>query len=303
MTNEQAQGFLRDIKSIKFLENEPMARHTTLKVGGPARFFILPCDENEVLTVLRAAETYAVPVLPLGRGSNVLVADQGYNGAVLCMGEDLSAITVKDDLIEATAGASLGALSISAAEANLSGLEFAGGIPGSIGGGVLMNAGAFGSDISSCVITVRCADRQGRVREYSRDEMKFAYRQSRAMQEGLIVLSTAFRLQKGNKEKIYAQMKEYAVARREKQPLNYPSAGSFFKRPEGHFAGALIEQAGLKGYAVGGAKVSEKHAGFLINTGDATADDFLKLKDEVQKRVLLHFGVRLEPEVRIISAQ
>lgn len=300
MTEEQAKGFLCDTASVRVLENEPMARHTTLKVGGPASFFAIPADENEAAAVLRAARAHALPVMPLGRGSNLLVCDEGFDGVILYMGEKMGAVTVEDNRIVAGAGATLAVLAGAAAGAGLSGLQFAGGIPGSVGGGVMMNAGAFGAVIANCVESVRCLDMDGHVREITNEEMHFSYRHSRAMEENLIVLSAAFRLEEGEREDIYAQMKEYAACRRERQPLSYPSAGSFFKRPEGHFAGALIEKANLKGLTVGGAQVSEKHAGFLINIGGATAQDFLTLKDEVQRRVFELSGVRLEPEVRII---
>lgn len=301
MTDEQAKGFLSDIASVRVLENEPMARHTTLKVGGPARFFVIPSDENEVAAVLRAARAHALPLMPLGRGSNLLVCDEGYDGVMVYMGENLGAVTVSENRITAGAGAPLSVLAGAAAGAGLAGLQFAGGIPGSVGGGVMMNAGAFGAMIADCVESVRCAGMEGNVMTFSKEDMHFSYRHSRVMEEKLIVLSAVFRLEEGDREGIYDQMKAYAASRREKQPLNYPSAGSFFKRPEGNFAGALIEQAGLKGLTVGGAQVSEKHAGFLINVGGATANDFLTLKEQVQQRVMEAFGIRLEPEVRIVS--
>ncbi len=300
MTEEQAKGFLRDIASVRVLENEPMARRTTLRVGGPARFFVIPSGEHEAAAVLRAAHAHALPVMPLGRGSNILICDEGFDGVILYMGEEMGSVTVAGNRIRAGAGASLAVLAGAAAGAGLSGLQFAGGIPGSVGGGTVMNAGAFGAQLASCIESVRCLDTGGDVRELSNEAMHFSYRHSRAMEENLIVLSAVFCLEEGDRESVYAQMKEYAACRREKQPLSYPSAGSFFKRPVGHFAGALIEKANLKGLTVGGAQVSEKHAGFLINIGGATARDFLTLKDEVQRRVFESSGVLLEPEVRIV---
>lgn len=301
MTQQQAQAFLNDTASLRMLENEPMAMHTTLKVGGPARLFAVPGNEGEAALVLQAARRHGLPVMALGRGSNLLVCDEGFDGVVLYIGERMGAVSVEGDRVTAGAGAPLSVLAGAAAGAGLEGLAFAGGIPGSVGGGIFMNAGAFGDTLSARVETVRCMDEQGRAIECSNADMRFGYRHSRAMEERLVVLSATFRLQEGDRESIFAQMKEYAACRRQKQPLAYPSAGSFFKRPEGNFAGALIEQAGLKGLSVGGAQVSEKHAGFLINTGGATAQDFLTLKEQVQQRVLQYSGVLLEPEVRIVA--
>lgn len=303
MNPRQAEGFLKAAAPARVLSFEPMARHTTLRVGGPARFFAIPESEREAVRLFCAAKAEGLPLLALGRGSNMLVSDAGFDGVVLLMGEKLGAVTVSGHTVHTGAGAFLAVAAGAAAGAGLTGLEFAGGIPGSVGGGVFMNAGAYGGQLSDSILSVRCADSGGNIVEIASKDMRFGYRTSRAMQEGLLVLSCAFGLKEGEREDIYAAMRDFASQRRQKQPLQYPSAGSFFKRPEGGgFAGALIEKAGLKGFTVGGAQVSQKHAGFLINLGGATAQDFLTLKDEIIRRVYDMSGVTLQPEVRIIHS-
>ena len=277
-----------------------LSKFTTLKVGGPADFFAEPKSEEELTTLIRAAKEADVPVLLMGNGSNLLVRDGGFRGLAIRLGKTFSRIEQKENRLYAQAGALLSALARQAQEASLTGLEFAQGIPGSVGGGVYMNAGAYGGELSRTVEFVRVLEEEN-VRDIPGSEMAFSYRHSRAMEENWIILGAQFRLTPGDPGQIEAAMRDYAARRKEKQPLEYPSAGSFFKRPAGHFAGALIEGAGLKGLAVGGAQVSEKHAGFLINTGSATAADFLKLKELVQDRVMEKYGVMLEPEVRIVG--
>ena len=275
-------------------------KFTTLRVGGPADYFAEPQTEEELLLMMREAKAARIPVLLLGNGSNVLVRDGGFRGLVIRLGKGFSAIERKDDCLYAQAGALLSTLARQALEASLTGLEFAQGIPGSVGGGVYMNARAYGGELGQTVDFVRVLD-GGNVRDLPGAEMNFSYRHTRAMEEHWLILGAQFRLTPGAPREIEAAMRDFAARRKEKQPLEFPSAGSFFKRPAGHFAGALIEGAGLKGLTVGGAQVSEKHAGFLINIGGATASDFLELMRQVQARVMEKYGVTLEPEVRIVG--
>ena len=277
--------------------------YTTLRVGGPADFFAQPQNEAQLSALLQAAKDTGTPVLLLGNGSNLLVRDGGFNGLAIHVGKTMSDTAIAGDEITAQAGALLSAVSRAARDASLTGLEFAQGIPGSVGGGVYMNAGAYGGELGKCVVSVRILTPDGEIRKIPGEEMRFSYRHTAAMDEDWIILSARFQLQKGDAAAIDAAMRDYAARRKDKQPLEYPSAGSFFKRPAGYFAGKLIEDAGLKGLTVGGAQVSEKHAGFLINVGGATAGDFLKLKDQVQQAVWDQFQVALEPEVRIVGRE
>lgn len=279
----------------------PLASYTTLRVGGPADFFAEIQEEGQLCALLQGARETGTPVLLLGNGSNVLVRDGGFRGLALHMGKGFSRIAQEGGLITAQAGALLSTLSRFARDAGRMGLEFAQGIPGTVGGGVYMNAGAYGGEVGAVISAVRVLTRAGNIENVPGEEMAFSYRHTRAMEEDWIILGASFRLAEGDREKIEAAMRDFAARRKEKQPLEYPSAGSFFKRPTGHFAGKLIEDAGLKGLTVGGAQVSEKHAGFLINRGGATADDFLRLKDRVQEVVWQRFQVALEPEVRIVG--
>ena len=274
---------------------------TTLRVGGPADYFTEPENEDTLRALLQAARETDTPVLILGNGSNLLVRDGGFRGLVIHLGRNFSAITRTETGFYVQAGALLSVLSRAALDEGLTGLEFAQGIPGTVGGGAYMNAGAYGGEMSQVISALRILDGEN-IREISAEEMAFSYRHTKAMDEGWLILGANFRLEKGDKEAIKAAMADFAFRRKDKQPLEYPSAGSFFKRPAGYFAGALIEQAGLKGLSVGGAQVSEKHAGFLINRGGATAADFLQLKENVQKAVMEKFGVHLEPEVRILGS-
>ena len=284
----------------QILLNEPMSRHTTFKVGGPADVFFSPEMEDQVTWAIEAAKAAGVPFLVVGNGSNLLVRDGGIRGLVIALGEGMAAIARADDVITAWAGASLKRVSAYAQAAGLSGLEFAAGIPGSLGGGCAMNAGAYGGQLSDALVDAEVY-LDGRLQTLTRAEMEMGYRTTRPLREGGVVLSARFKLVPDDPEAIGARMRELNARRREKQPLNYPSAGSTFKRPEGYFAGALIEQAGLKGRSVNGARVSEKHAGFIVKTGEATAADILALISVVQDEVKAKFGVALEPEVRIVG--
>lgn len=298
--------FLERMKSIRpglALEKDvSMAKYTTLRVGGPADYWAEPADENELILLLEEAKKTDTPVLLMGNGSNLLVRDGGVRGLVIRLGRAFSAIERTGKGLRAQAGALLSTLARAAQEESLTGLEFAQGIPGTVGGGVYMNAGAYGGEMKQIVRSVRVLAGEN-VLEIDGESMDFSYRHSRAMEKGWMILGAEFSLAPGNRDDIDAAMRDYAARRKEKQPLEYPSAGSFFKRPQGHFAGALIEQAGLKGCRAGGAQVSEKHAGFLINAGGASAADFLALKQKVQDTVWEKFRVRLEPEVRIVGEE
>ncbi len=282
------------------LFNEPMRSHTTFRVGGPADFMFFPETSEQVVMAIEAAKAENVPAMVIGNGSNLIVKDGGVRGLVIVLGERFSALSLEGNIISAQAGVSLAKLAAFAHANSLTGLEFASGIPGTLGGGAAMNAGAYGGQLSDVLIDA-LVYLNGEVVTLTREEMQMGYRTTRPLKEGGVVLSARFELVPGDKDEIGERMKDLNARRREKQPLSFPSAGSTFKRPEGYFAGALIEQAGLKGLSVGGAQVSEKHAGFVINTGDATAADILSLIKKVQDAVYDRFGVQLETEVRIVG--
>ena len=282
--------------------DEPMSRRTTFRVGGPADVFFLPESAEQLVKALDAARAAHVPAVVIGNGSNLLVRDKGIRGLVIALGEGFSEIKIDGSTIEAQAGVSLAKLASAAQAAGLSGLEFASGIPGTLGGGCAMNAGAYGGQLSDVLIDARVL-LDGALRTLTLDEMQMGYRTTLPLRLGGIVVSARFALTMDDPGAILARMKELNARRRDKQPLNYPSAGSTFKRPEGHYAGALIEGAGLKGRRVGGAQVSEKHAGFIVNTGGATAADILALIGVVQDAVLARSGVRLETEVRVLGEE
>ena len=299
--NECIAALREAAPEIDILLNEPMRRHTTFAIGGPADLFVQPKTRRELAETLRVFRERGVRFLLLGNGSNMLVADAGIRGAVVCTSE-LDDVRVDDDgTLVAEAGALLGRVARRAQRAGLTGVEFAGGIPGSLGGAVFMNAGAYDGQMAGVVEKTEYLDENGALHTLTGDEHGFGYRRSvfRDHPDWTVVRST-LRLQPGDPAAILDYMNDLAQRRREKQPLNFPSAGSTFKRPEGYFAGKLIEDAGLKGASVGGAQVSEKHAGFLINRGGATCDDMLRLIELVQQRVKEKFGVQLECEVRII---
>lgn len=278
-----------------------MSEHTTLKVGGPAEYWVQTLSIIEMANARAAADAAGVSCTIVGHGSNLLVRDGGIDGVVLALGAGWDAIEVEGTCLHAQAGARLSQVAIAAQQAGLSGMEPISGIPGTVGGAVCMNAGSYGTEIAQLVRQVQALDADGQPRTLSRDEMAFGYRSSVLQQQGLLATRVTLSLAPGDPAAIAESMRSYAARRREKQPLSYPSAGSFFKRPPGQFAGSLIEAAGLKGLTVGGAQVSALHAGFLINTGGATAQDFLDLMADVQARVLEHSGIMLEPEVRILG--
>ena len=281
--------------------DEPMSRHTTFRIGGNADYFVKPGNADEVAAVIVVCREYNIPYFILGNGSNLLVSDDGYRGMIINIMDNMDSVTVDGRIITAQAGAMLVRVSVMARDNALTGLEFASGIPGTIGGAVYMNAGAYGGEMKNVVKTVRAIDEYGRIYELDSEKMDFSYRHSIVEERKLIVLEVTLELEHGSREAIDDRMKELAEARRSKQPLEYPSAGSTFKRPEGYFAGKLIMDAGLRGYSVGGAQVAEKHCGFVINKGGATASDVVELIRDVQHDVDDKFGVTLEPEVKFLG--
>lgn len=287
-------------ESFNALVNEPMSEHTTLKLGGPADYLVFPRSAEEIAAMFAEAGAYGLPVTVIGHGSNLLVLDGGIRGLVICVGKNMRKITRDGNRITAQAGAMLGSVALEAAEAGLSGLEFASGIPGTVGGGVTMNAGAYDGEMAQVVTEVRGVFPDGQKVRFSNVEMAFGYRRSAVREKNFIVTEVDFELRPGDPAAIRARMSELNAQRAEKQPLDQPSAGSTFKRPEGFYAAALIDQCGLKGYAIGGAKVSMKHAGFLINNG-TSSQDYLELVQKVQQIVEERVGVKLEPEIRIIG--
>ncbi|MCD7709119.1 MAG: UDP-N-acetylmuramate dehydrogenase [Clostridiales bacterium] len=279
-----------------------MSKHTTFKIGGKADLYAVP-TEDELARILKLVRGRGIPVMVIGNGSNILVGDGGVRGLIIEIGSNMNSVHIdeKSGTVTAQAGALLTRVANAVAEAGLTGMEFASGIPGSVGGAVVMNAGAYGGEMKDIIVGVRALTSDGEPTTLSADELELGYRKSSIAARHCIVTEATFSLEKKPKSEIYAKMDELKKKRVEKQPLEFPSAGSTFKRPEGHFAGKLIMDAGLSGYAVGGAMVSKKHCGFVINTGTATASDVKKLMDDVENIVYEKFGVRLEPEVRIIG--
>ena len=293
----------RVIADDRILLNEPMRKHTTFRVGGPADIYVKPAIE-EIPALIALARRENIPYTIIGNGSNLLVKDGGIRGMVVELGVDAGMIHMKDGsthMITAEAGVRLGNLAQKAAEHSLRGLEFAAGIPGTVGGAVFMNAGAYGGEIKDVLHSVTVLEENGAVTTVPAKDLELSYRHSAVEENNYIILSASFLLEEGDETEIRATMSDYSRRRLEKQPLEFPSAGSTFKRPEGMFAGKLIQDAGLRGFRVGDAQVSEKHCGFVINRGNATAKDLLELIAQVQTRVQEQFGVHLETEVRILG--
>ncbi|WP_029730947.1 UDP-N-acetylmuramate dehydrogenase [Dorea sp. AGR2135] len=280
------------------LIDEPMSRHTTFRVGGPADFFVTPKVKEEVRDVIRICKEAGMPYYIIGNGSNLLVSDAGYRGVIVQIYKEMNEVKVEGDLVKAQAGALLSGIAAKALGAELSGFEFASGIPGTIGGACVMNAGAYGGEMKDVLESVTALTGEGKIIELGRNELELGYRTSVIAKKGYIVLGAVLKLERGDGEKIKTYMDELKEKRVTKQPLEYPSAGSTFKRPEGYFAGKLIEDAGLRGFQVGGAQVSEKHCGFVINRDHAAAADIMELMRQVQIRVKENSGVDLEPEVK-----
>ncbi len=281
--------------------NEPMSAHCTFRTGGNAAIFAEPSGEGETARLISSLLEMGVPYFVVGRGSNLLVSDEGYGGVIISIGKRMSDIRTNGNRIYAAAGASLSAAAAEALANSLSGMEFASGIPGTVGGAVYMNAGAYGGEIKDIIVSARYIDTDGCIKEISAAELDFGYRHSVFCENGGIVTSAVFELKHADPSGIKARMAEFNARRREKQPLEYPSAGSTFKRPEGYFAGKLIQDAGLRGFSIGGAAVSDKHCGFVINKGGATSADIMALIEHIQKTVFEKSGVMLEPEVKILK--
>lgn len=301
MNSEIRKMFCDLLGEDRVFTEEAMSQHTTFKIGGPADYFLMPDKGEDVGRVIKICKEKEIPYFILGNGSNLLVSDDGYRGMIINIMDNMDSVTVDGRIITAQAGALLVRVSVMARDNALTGLEFASGIPGTIGGAVYMNAGAYGGEMKNVVKTVRAIDEYGRIYELDSEKMDFSYRHSIVEERKLIVLEVTLELEHGSREAIDDRMKELAEARRSKQPLEYPSAGSTFKRPEGYFAGKLIMDAGLRGYSVGGAQVAEKHCGFVINKGGATASDVVELIRDVQHDVDDKFGVTLEPEVKMLG--
>ena len=292
-------GLVRDENCI--VRDALMKNYTTFRIGGPADLLIQPSSEEELIRIAAYLRQKDISTVVLGNGSNVLVKDGGIRGVVIKIGKNMGNIRTEGEELTAEAGALLSAAALAAADGGLTGMEFAAGIPGSVGGAVFMNAGAYGGEMSQIIVSCRALMPDGALREFSKEELKLGYRTSVFSQNGGIVTSCRMKLQAGDRETIYGYMRELAGRRTEKQPLNLPSAGSTFKRPEGYFAGKLIQDSGCRGLRVGGARISQKHAGFVVNEADASAEDVIRLIRLVQMRVRDCFGVDLEPEVRIIG--
>lgn len=289
------------VSDANIICNEDMSRHTTFRTGGPATLFITPGDAAELKAVMELLRSHEIPTFILGNGSNILVSDKGFEGAVISLERLRDMHLNEDGTLFVEAGVLNSAIASFARDHSLAGFEFAAGIPGTIGGAMIMNAGAYGGEMKLITRSVTVLAPDGEVRTLDNEAMEFGYRHSAIKGRGFVVLSAVLDLEKGDQEEISGKMKELALKRKEKQPLEYPSAGSTFKRPEGYFAGKLIEDAGLRGFSVGDACVSEKHCGFVVNKGNATSGDIYKLILEVQKRVYESSGVMLEPEVIMIG--
>ena len=295
------QCFQEILGNDRVLEAEPMSKHTTFRIGGPADLFVAPENTDEIKKLIAICKEEEVPYFILGNGSNLLVSDKGYRGVIMQLYRSFGQITLKENEIHAQAGALLSGIAAMAREASLTGFEFAGGIPGTLGGAVVMNAGAYGGEMKDVLKEVTVLTPEGEIVTLQADELQMGYRTSVVKEAGYIVLEAVISLKEGNPEEIKNRMQELAAMRSSKQPLSYPSAGSTFKRPEGYFAGKLIMDSGLRGYQVGGAQVSEKHCGFVINAGNATAKDVTTLMADVQRIVMEKFGVKLEPEVKLLG--
>lgn len=280
---------------------EPMRLHTTFRIGGPADYYVTVHSGEEIRGIIAACREHGTEYQVLGNGSNVLVSDEGIRGVVIRLGKEFGAVRTEGTVVHAEAGALLSGVAAAALEAGLAGLEFAAGIPGTVGGACLMNAGAYGGEMKQVLREVTVLRPDGGICGVPVGEMELSYRHSRFMDDGSVILAAAIQLAEGDRDEIRARVEELRCRRQEKQPLDVPSAGSTFKRPEGFFAGKLIMDAGLRGFSVGGAQVSGKHCGFVVNTGDARAEDVRDLIREVQRRVKESFGVDLVPEIRFLG--
>ena len=294
MSLERFRAIVPDLK-----ENEPMSRHTSFKIGGPADMYASVTDEVQLKELILEAKRTDTPYLVIGNGSNMLVSDKGIRGLVIQVA--INYVEIDGMIVRAGAGALMSRIAAEAARAELTGFETFSGIPGTLGGGIFMNAGAYGGELKNVIRSVRYMDEYGDGFDIRGQDCEFGYRTSVFSKGAKYIISAEIELEKGNESDIRAAMADYNKRRSDKQPLAFPSAGSVFKRPEGYFAGALIEAAGLKGYRIGGAEVSELHAGFIVNRGGATASDVLALVEYIKKTVMDKSGVMLEPEIRLIG--
>lgn len=285
----------------KARENVMLNSYTTFNIGGPADVLIEPETEEQISNLVKFCNENDVPLTVIGKGSNLLIKDKGIRGVVVTLRDNFSDISVEGNIVTAQAGASLRNASIKSFEQNLTGMEAVSGIPGSVGGAIIMNAGAYGTEMKDIVKSVRCMHDDGEIVEYTNEEMDFSYRHSLASEKGYVVISVSFELKDGDKEEIYAAFEDFDYKRSSRQPLDRYSAGSTFKRPEGYYASKLIDDAGLRGFTIDKAQVSEKHCGFLINMSDATCENMLTLIKEVQAKIKKEFGVTLETEVKILG--
>ncbi len=292
---------VQEIGEDRILTSEHMNRHTTFRIGGPADVFAVPRTVEEAVEIVRICREQGVPFYVIGNGSNLLVSDEGYRGVIVQIYKNMSEISVIGDTMTVQAGAMLSVMAKRALEHGLAGFEFASGIPGTVGGAVVMNAGAYGGEMKDVLEEVTVLTEDGAVKAVPAEELELGYRHSVIPQKGWIVLGAKLRFQEGDSKEISARMEEMKERRVSKQPLDLPSAGSTFKRPEGNFAGKLIMEAGLRGFSVGGAQVSEKHCGFVVNRGGATAEDVYRLIGEVTARVREHSGITLEPEIKMLG--
>lgn len=315
------EDFYKRLKSVlnenQILIEEPLARHTTFQIGGPAQFMVIPKTIAQIEAIVKICKEEGMPFYVLGNGSNLLVSDKGYRGTIIKLGQTFSNIRMEElkpehpfclndniekrYLIQAEAGVLLSKLANHIGESGLTGFEFAAGIPGTLGGAVTMNAGAYGGEMKESIFSATILDTEGYIQTLSKDELNLGYRKSIIQENNYIVLEASFLFEKGNIEDIMNKIKDFNGRRREKQPLEYPSAGSTFKRPEGYYAGKLIMDSGLRGYKIGNAQISEKHCGFVINTGNATAQEVRTLISNVIQIVYDKFGVKLEPEVKLLG--
>lgn len=301
MENRFYQELCQTVGKINVFLDEPMWKHTTFRVGGNATYFVVPESGEQVKNVIQVCRNYQIPFYVIGNGSNLLVSDEGYSGVILQICSKMDRYEMEEGKIKVQAGALLTKVANRVSKEGYAGMEFAVGIPGTVGGAVAMNAGAYGGEIKDVITSALVLTKEGEVIRLDKDELNLGYRSSTVIDQEYIVLEAEFQLEKGNGEEIKAKCNENTKARMEKQPLEYPSAGSTFKRPEGYFAGKLIMDAGMRGYTVGGAQVSEKHCGFVINKGQATARDVVDVITRVQEKVQNTFGVTLETEVKMIG--
>ncbi|MFW5996023.1 MAG: UDP-N-acetylmuramate dehydrogenase [Halanaerobiaceae bacterium] len=295
-----AEKKLKSIKNLQVKEKVPLSSYTSFKVGGPAELFVIPKNINSLQKAVKIIDNHQLPSFILGKGSNVIASDSGYRGVIIYTAQ-LDSVNIEGNMITSETGITLNSLAAIAFEAGLSGLEFASGIPGTLGGALFMNAGAYGGEIKDLLETTEVINYRGEKKKLSKEKMNFSYRKSCLQKKPYIATRATLQLKQRNKEQIREKMKKLNQKRNQKQPLSWPSAGSAFKRPEGHYAGKLIEEAGMKGARVGGAQVSEKHAGFIINLGNATAADIKNLIIKVQNNVYKNSGVHLKPEPKFLG--